>query len=66
MSDAKAGELVQRSLALEDKLTAAKREFLAELQKALSAKTVARFYQVNSRIDMLVNLMIAEEVPLVQ
>jgi hypothetical protein len=66
MSDAKAGELVQRSLALEDKLTAAKREFLAELQKALSAKTVARFYQVNNRIDMLVNLMIAEEVPLVK
>jgi hypothetical protein len=66
MSDAKATELVQRSLALEDKLAAAKREFLGQLQKALPAKTAARFYQVNNRIDILVNLMIAEEVPLVQ
>lgn len=66
MSDAKAAELVQRSLALEDKLGAAKRDFLAQLQKALPARTVARFYQVNNRIDTLVNLMIAQEVPLVQ
>jgi hypothetical protein len=66
MSDAKATELVQRSLALEDKLTAAKREFLGELQKALPGKTVARFSQVHNRIDLLVNLAIAEEVPLVK
>jgi hypothetical protein len=66
MSDAKATELVQRSLALEDRLTAAKREFLAELQKALPGKTAARFYQVHNRIDILVDLMLAEEIPLVK
>jgi hypothetical protein len=66
MTDAKATELVQRSLSLEDKLTAAKREFLAQLQKALPGKTAARFYQVNNRIENLVNLALASEIPLVK
>jgi hypothetical protein len=66
MTDAKATDLVQRSLSLEDKLTAAKREFLAQLQKALPGKTAARFYQVNNRIENLVNLALASEIPLVK
>lgn len=66
MPDAKATELMQRALGLEEKSQAAKREFLGELQKALPAKTVARFYQVHTRIDTLTSLMLAQEVPLVQ
>ena len=66
MSDAKATELMQRALALEEKAASAKRNFLAELRKALPGKTVARFYQVHTRIDMLIDLMFAGEVPLVQ
>jgi hypothetical protein len=66
MTDAKAIELTQRALALEEKMGAAKREFLAELQKHFPGKTVARFAQVHRRIDMLVDLTIASEVPLVQ
>lgn len=66
MTDAKALELMQRGLALEEKLAAAKRGFLAELQKAFPGKTVARFYQVNNRIDMLIDLQFASAVPFVQ
>ena len=66
MSDAKALELMQRSLSLEDKMAAAKREFLAELGKTFPGKTVARFSQVHRRIDMLLDLTIASEIPLVQ
>ena len=66
MTDAKALELMQRALALEEKATAAKQAFLAELQKALPGKSVARFYQVHNRIDMLVDLMMAQEIPLVK
>jgi len=66
MTDAKAVELTQRTLALEDKLAAAKRDFLAEMGKAFPGKTVARFAQVQRRIDALVALTIASEVPLVQ
>jgi hypothetical protein len=66
MTDAKAMELTQRALALETKMGDAKRAFLAELAKNFPGKTVARYAQVQRRIDMLVDLMIASEVPLVQ
>ena len=66
MTDAKAIELMQKALALEEKMAAAKREFLAEMGKSFPGKTVARFSQVHRRIDMLVGLTIASEVPLVQ
>jgi len=66
MTDAKAVELVQRALALEEKHAAAKKGFLAELQKALPGTLVARFYQVHSRIDMMVDAMFAGEIPLVK
>jgi len=65
MTDAKAAELMQRGLALEAKHAEAKRAFLAELQKVLPAKTVARFYQVHSRLDMMVDLTFAQQIPLV-
>lgn len=66
MTDAKATDLMQRALALEAKSAEAKRGFLAELQKVLPAKTVARFYQVHTRLDTMVDLMFAQELPLVQ
>ena len=66
MTDAKAAELMQRALGLEEKSAGAKRAFLAELQKALPGKTVARFYQVHTRLDMLIDAMFAAEIPLVR
>lgn len=66
MSDAKASELMLRALGLEEKAGAAKRQFLADLQKALPGKTVARFYQVHNRIDMMVDILLAEGIPLVK
>jgi hypothetical protein len=66
MTDAKATELMNRGLALEAKSEAAKSAFMAELLKVLPGKTVARFYQVHNRIDTLVDLMLAAEIPIVQ
>jgi hypothetical protein len=66
MTDAKAAELMQRALGLEEKSAGAKRAFLAELGKAFPGKTVARFYQVHTRIDMLIDATLAGEVPLVR
>jgi hypothetical protein len=66
MPDAKAGELLNRLLAVEDKTAAAKRQFVQELQKALSAKTAARYYQVDNRIDLLMNLELAGQIPIIK
>jgi hypothetical protein len=63
MSDAKAVELMRLA---SRKTAGAKRAFLAELGKAFPGKTVARFYQVHSRIDMLIDATFAGEIPLVR
>jgi hypothetical protein len=66
MTDAKAKQLMDGALASDEKAQAAKRQFLGELAKAFPAKTVARFAQVHNRIDLLVNLKIASEIPLLR
>jgi hypothetical protein len=66
LTDEKAKELLTHALSIEDKNAAAKREFLGELQKVLPAKTVARYYQVSNRIELLMNLNLASEIPLAQ
>jgi hypothetical protein len=66
MTDAKAKELLDRLVSVEDKGTAAKRQFVQELEKVLPPKTVARYYQVDNRIELLANLTLASEIPLVK
>ncbi len=66
MTDQKAGELLGRLIAVEDKGTAAKRQFIQQLQKVLPAKKVAAYYQVENRIKMLVDLNLASQIPIVK
>ena len=66
LTDAKATELVGRLQALETKTVATKQDFLKSLQGVLPAKKVARYYQVENRIQLLVDLSLASEIPLVQ
>ena len=66
MNDAKAKELLARLIGVEDKSIAAKRAFVADLQKVLPGKTVARYYQVDNRIDLLLNLELASQLPIIK
>ena len=66
VTDAQAKGLMDRAVALEEKSLAAKRAFLQELAKALPAKTVARYYMVQTRIDLLTSLQLAAGVPLME
>jgi hypothetical protein len=66
MKDAKAQELLTRLIAVEDKTIAAKREFVRELQKVLPAKTVARYYQVDNRLDLLLRLELSSQLPVIK
>jgi hypothetical protein len=66
LTDAKAAELLARLVALEDKQTAAKRRFVGELQKVLPARVAARYYQVDSRLQVLFDLGFASQIPLIR
>ena len=65
LDDAKAKGLLDRQVAYEDKRLALTKKYKDLMLKALPAKTVARFLQVDSRINKLADLAIASEIPLV-
>jgi hypothetical protein len=65
LNDAKAKGLLERSFAIEDKRLALERKYKDELLKVLPAKTVARFFQVETRLNNLINLEVSSQIPLV-
>jgi len=65
LNDAQAKGLLDRQVVYEEKKLALMKKYKDEMLKVLPAKTVARFFQVESRLDRLVGLMVAKEIPLV-
>ena len=65
LNDAKAKGLLDRSFAIEDQRLALEKKYRDELLKVLPAKVVARFFQVESRLNNLINLEISSAIPLV-
>jgi hypothetical protein len=66
LNDANAKGLVDRQMAYEEKRLALTKKYAGEMMKVLPAKTVARFLQVDSRLNKLADLAVANEIPLVQ
>jgi len=64
MTDADAKGMIDQSLAFESQRTDVKRKYAKEFQKAgLSSLTVAKFLQLEHRLDLLLDLKIASELP---
>jgi uncharacterized membrane protein len=66
MTDAQAKSLTERNLALEKQRTELKENYFNRLSKVVSARTAARFLQVDNRIDLLLNVQLASAIPIVQ
>jgi hypothetical protein len=66
MTDEKAKELIQEALKLEGRRTKLKRKYFRKFDKALPSKTVAKFLQLENQIDLLIDLQIASELPLIK
>ena len=66
MTDQKAGELVKRSLDLEEKRTELKRKYFKKMLKVMTAKKVARFFQLDNQLNMAVDLQVAASLPLIK
>ena len=65
LTDEKAKDLVTRAIALEGREHALKEKYLPEFLEVLPARVVARFFQVDHRINTLVDLELSGEIPLV-
>jgi hypothetical protein len=65
MTDAQVQSLADRSFKLENKRNDLKQKYFKKISKAVSPKTAARFIQLENRLDLLMNLQIADSVPMV-
>ena len=65
LTDEKAKDLITRAIALEGKEHALKERYLERFLAVLPAKVVARFFQVDNRINTLIDLELSSEIPLV-
>jgi len=64
MTDADAKAMIDQSIDFESRRTEVKKKYAKEFQKAgLSSLTVAKFLQLEHRLDLLVDLQIASELP---
>jgi len=66
LNDAKAQGLIERQIAFQEKRLAVVKKYKDEFLKVLPAKTVARFLQVDSRLNTLIDVAAASQIPLVQ
>jgi hypothetical protein len=65
MDNAKANELTERMFRIEDETQALRKSFYPRFVKALGAKRAAKFYQVDNRLTMMVNVQLTVEIPLI-
>jgi hypothetical protein len=64
MTDADAKAMIEQSLDFESRRTDVKKKCAKELQKAgLSSLTVAKFIQLEHRLDLIIDVQIASELP---
>ena len=66
MNDAKADQLAQRALGLDDQRQALRRKYYDLFKKALPSLLVVRFFQLDSQIQMIVDLQIAANLPIIE
>lgn len=65
IDDVKAKNMVQRLLNIEAKTVNLRQEYWPKFEKALGAKRAAKFFQVDNRLYLLVNVQLASDIPLV-
>jgi Spy/CpxP family protein refolding chaperone len=65
LDDTKAKDLMQRMINIEDKTLNLREDYWPKFMKVLGAKRAAKFYQVDNRLTLIINLQLAAAVPLI-
>jgi hypothetical protein len=66
MTDEKAEELVTGVFKLEEKRTKLKKKYFKKFDRVLPSTTVAKFFQLENQILLLIDLQIASQLPLIK
>ena len=65
MTDAKALELTGQYLQVEEDRAKLRRTFLPKIEKTLPGRKVARFYQIENKIDAITRYELASHIPVI-
>jgi hypothetical protein len=65
MSEDQAEDLIKEALSIEEKRTEVKEDYVKKMGKVLSARTTARFFQIDAKLDAVVDAALAGRVPLI-
>jgi hypothetical protein len=65
MTDAQAQTLMKRANAVDEQLLALRMRYVPIFEKVISPKKTALFYQIDRRVDLLINLQLSSMIPMV-
>ena len=65
MTDAQAQDYMNRSTAVDQQLLALRMKYVPIFEKVISAKKTALWYQIDRRVDLLINLQLSAQIPMV-
>jgi hypothetical protein len=66
MTDVKAMALIKEMFEIQKKEIAVKTAWTPKFEKVLPGKAVARFFQIENKLDLIVRVEVAAEIPLVK
>jgi Spy/CpxP family protein refolding chaperone len=65
MTDAQAQDYIERANAVDQQLLALRMRYVPVFEKVISSKKTALWYQIDRRIDLLINLQLSAVIPMV-
>ncbi len=65
MTDAQINDFMTRSTAVDQQLLSLRMKYVPVFEKVISAKKTALWYQIDRRIDLLINLQLSASIPMV-
>ncbi len=65
MDNAKAEKMVQTMITIDHKNLKLREDYWPKFMKALGAKRAAKFYQVDNRLSLIINMQLAASIPLI-
>ena len=65
MSEDQAEKLTHEALSIEEDGVSVKQQYVKKMSKVLSARTVARFFQIDAKLDAVVDAQLAARIPLI-
>jgi hypothetical protein len=65
MTDAQAHDYIKRWAAVDQELIGLRLRYVAVFEKVISPKKTALWYQIDRRVDLLINMQLSAQIPLV-